>query len=152
MIEAVGHEFLGAYFASIQLLLKPREGIFVMEAITTPEQRFEIYKNSTDFINSVIFPGSCCPSLHALMDASYKHSTLSLFYIRNINMHYAETLREWRRRFNSQQERIFKLGFDSLFCRTWNYYLCYCEAAFYTQTENCLILKWAWKDRGEMFE
>ncbi len=139
MIEAVGHNHLGEFFWAVEQVLSP-EGILVMEAITTPEARYETYLRSTDLINSIIFPGSCCPSLHALVDASYKCSTLTLEHIDNIGLHYAETLREWRRRFNANENVVRKLGFDDVFLRVWNYYLTYCEAGFGSQTENCLIL------------
>jgi len=142
MIEAVGHEHLGEFFWAVEQLLNS-EGIFVMEAITTPESRYETYRRSTDFINSVIFPGSCCPSLHALIDAAFQHSTLTLEHIDNIGLHYARTLAEWRRRFNASEAFIRKLGFDDVFLRAWNYYLTYCEAGFHSQTENCLILVFA---------
>ena len=87
-----------------------------------------------------LFPGACCPSLHALIDASYKWSTLTLEHIDNIGIHYAETLREWRRRFYTKEDTVRALGFDDVFMRVWNYYLTYCEAGFDSQTENCLIL------------
>uniref|UniRef100_A0A7S1D110 Cyclopropane-fatty-acyl-phospholipid synthase n=1 Tax=Cyclophora tenuis TaxID=216820 RepID=A0A7S1D110_CYCTE len=119
-------------------------GILVMEAITTPEQRYETYLHSTDFINTIIFPGSCCPSLHALVDAAYKNSCLTLERIDNIGLHYARTLAEWRRRFNAHESFVRNsLGFDDVFMRVWNYYMSYCEAGFHSQTENCLILVFA---------
>lgn len=139
MIEAVGHDHLGEFFWAVEQVLHP-DGVLVMEAITTPESRYENYMRTTDFINTIIFPGSCCPSLHALVDASYKWSTLTLEHIDNIGIHYAETLREWRRRFNAQEDTVRALGFDDVFMRVWNYYLTYCEAGFDSQTENCLIL------------
>ena len=139
MIEAVGHEHLGEFFWAVEQVLS-HDGILVMEAITTPEARYETYRRSTDFINTIIFPGSCCPSLHALMDAAYQHSRLTLEHIDNIGLHYAQTLAEWRRRFNANEPLVRKLGFDDVFMRVWNYYLTYCEAGFHSQTENCLIL------------
>jgi len=54
------------------------DGVLVMEAITTPEARYETYVRSVDLINTIVFPGSCCPSLHALMNAAYQNSLLSL--------------------------------------------------------------------------
>ena len=33
-----------------------------------PQARYEEYRRGTDFINSVVFPGSCCPSLTALLE------------------------------------------------------------------------------------
>jgi cyclopropane-fatty-acyl-phospholipid synthase len=139
MIEAVGHEHLGEFFWAVEQVLA-YDGVLVMEAITTPEARYETYLRSTDFINTVIFPGGICPSLHALIDASYKWSTLTLEHIDNIGLHYAETLAEWRRRFNANEATVRKMGFDDVFLRVWNYYMTYCEAGFRSQTENCLIL------------
>ena len=139
MIEAVGHEHLGEFFWAVEQVLK-YDGVLVMEAITTPEARYETYLRSTDFINTIIFPGGIAPSLHALIDASYKWSTLSLEHIDNIGLHYAETLKEWRQRFNAKEDVVRKMGFDDVFLRVWNYYMTYCEAGFRSQTENCLIL------------
>lgn len=56
-IEAVGHNYLGTFFAASDALLAPC-GIMVMQAITTPENRYHEYITSTDFINTIIFPGS----------------------------------------------------------------------------------------------
>lgn len=56
-IEAVGHNYLGTFFASADALLAPG-GVMVMQAITTPEHRYEEYIRSTDFINTIIFPGN----------------------------------------------------------------------------------------------
>ncbi|KAL7548553.1 hypothetical protein ACHAWF_011841 [Thalassiosira exigua] len=139
MIEAVGHEHLGEFFWAVEQVLA-YDGVLVMEAITTPEARYETYLRSTDFINTVIFPGGVAPSLHALVDASYKWSTLTLEHIDNIGLHYAETLAEWRRRFNANESVVRKMGFDDVFLRVWNYYMTYCEAGFRSQTEHCLIL------------
>jgi len=139
MIEAVGHNHLGEFYWAVEQVLSD-DGILVMEAITTPESRYETYIRSTDFINTIIFPGGCAPSLHALIDASYQWSTLTLEHIDNIGLHYAATLEEWRRRFNRNEKYVRKLGFDDVFMRVWNYYMTYCEAGFRSQTINCLIL------------
>mmetsp|Transcript_13224 Transcript_13224/g.37204 ORF Transcript_13224/g.37204 Transcript_13224/m.37204 type:complete len:884 (-) Transcript_13224:104-2755(-) len=142
MIEAVGHDHLGEFYWAVEQVLAP-EGILVMEAITTTEERYENYLRSTDFINTIIFPGSCCPCLHALVDAAYKGSRLTLEHIDNIGLHYAQTLADWRRRFNANEELVRSLGFDDIFIRAWNYYLSYCEAGFYARNVNCLILVFA---------
>ena len=142
MIEAVGHNHLPEYFWAVEQVLK-RDGILVMEAITTPEERYESYRRSADFINTIIFPGGCAPSLHALVDAAYRGSSLTLEHIDNIGLHYAKTLQEWRQRFNAKEDIVRKLGFDDIFLRVWNYYMTYCEAGFVSQTENCLILVFA---------
>ena len=78
--EAVGHEHLTEFYWAVEQVLAP-DGILVMEAITTTEERYENYLRTTDFINTIIFPGSCCPCLHALVDAAYKGSRLTLEHI-----------------------------------------------------------------------
>jgi cyclopropane-fatty-acyl-phospholipid synthase len=142
MIEAVGHDHLGEFYWAVEQVLAP-DGVLVMEAITTTEERYENYLHSTDFINTIIFPGSCCPCLHALVDAAYKGSRLTLEHIDNIGLHYAQTLADWRRRFNANEMFVRGLGFDDVFLRAWNYYLSYCEAGFYARNVNCLILVFA---------
>ncbi len=116
MIEAIGHNYLGTYFESIDKLLRP-DGIFVMEAITTPEIRYQEYLKSTDFISSVIFPGSCCPSLAALLNAMAKSSSLSLEGFDNINLHYAQTLRDWRYRYRVNELSLSLSLYSCVLCR-----------------------------------
>mmetsp|Transcript_15330 Transcript_15330/g.37942 ORF Transcript_15330/g.37942 Transcript_15330/m.37942 type:complete len:1078 (-) Transcript_15330:4546-7779(-) len=142
MIEAVGHDHLSEFFWAVEQVLT-RDGVLVMEAITTTEERYENYLRSTDFINTIIFPGSCCPTVHALVDAAYKGSRLTLEHIDNIGLHYAQTLADWRRRFNANEEFVRGLGFDDIFLRAWNYYLSYCEAGFFARNVNCTILVFA---------
>ena len=43
---------------------------------------------------------------------------------------YAQTLRVWREKFLSEEQRVRSLGFDTRFIRIWEFYLAYCEAAF----------------------
>eukprot|EP00180_Rhodochaete_pulchella_P003594 Plantae.Rhodophyta-Rhodochaete_pulchella.ctg62775.p1 GENE.Plantae.Rhodophyta-Rhodochaete_pulchella.ctg62775~~Plantae.Rhodophyta-Rhodochaete_pulchella.ctg62775.p1 ORF type:complete len:611 (+),score=78.20 Plantae.Rhodophyta-Rhodochaete_pulchella.ctg62775:81-1835(+) len=133
MIEAVGHEFLGPYFAALDRLLTD-DGLAVVQVITTPEERYEHYRTSTDFINTYIFPGGCAPSNHALLDAMSKNSRLILESQENFGPHYATTLAEWRRRFLASRKRIDELGFPEEFVRTWVYYFCYCESGFATRS------------------
>jgi cyclopropane-fatty-acyl-phospholipid synthase len=40
------------------------------------------------------------------------------------------TLARWRERYVGRLEEVRALGFDERFCRTWEFYLAYCEAAF----------------------
>ena len=139
MIEAVGHNHFNDFFESVNALLK-QEGIFVMQAITMPDARYPVYHKSADFLNTIIFPGGCCPSLSALLNAMALRSTLHLENAVNMNLHYAQTLRLWRQRFNDNDEKIRQLGFDDAFIRLWNMYLCQCEAGFEAQVINLQIL------------
>ncbi|KAK4535681.1 hypothetical protein CDCA_CDCA05G1706 [Cyanidium caldarium] len=134
MLEAVGHAFLGEFFAVCDRVLAPH-GLMVLQVITTPEARYEVYRKSSDFINKHIFPGSCCPSLHALNSACAAAAPgLSMVHIEDIGVHYAPTLAEWQRRLLCNSARVRQLGFSEPFERKFVYYLSYCEAGFATRT------------------
>lgn len=139
MIEAVGNNHLGSFFECMENLLAT-DGIFVMQAITMPDSRYPAYVKSADFINTIIFPGGCCPSLSALLSAMATHSKMHLDSCTNTNLHYAETLRRWRKRFNENLPRVLEVGFDDTFLRLWNLYFCYCEAGFENEVINLQIL------------
>jgi cyclopropane-fatty-acyl-phospholipid synthase len=139
MLEAVGHEHFGTFFAACERLLKP-DGCVVLQVITIPDQRYEAYRFSSDWIQKHIFPGGMLPSLTALSRAMTRHSHLVVDKLDNIGPHYARTLREWRERFIANLPAIEKLGFDRVFQRKWIYYFCYCEAGFATRALNNLQL------------
>ena len=129
MIEAVGHRHLPTYFQTCSERLKP-DGAALIQAITMPDHHYERYLNAPDFINRYIFPGSCCPSLHAITEAVARATDLRLAHLEDLSPHYARTLREWRRNFHAHLGRVRTLGFDERFIRMWEYYLCYCEGGF----------------------
>ena len=129
MIEAVGHQYYDAYFRKCSELLKP-EGTMLLQAITIADQRYEAAKQSVDFIQRYIFPGSCIPSVTAISDAVARVSDMRLFHLEDIGPHYATTLRLWRENFNANLDRVRALGYPETFIRMWAFYLCYCEAGF----------------------
>ena len=129
MIEAVGHDYLPAFFEACCRLLKP-DGAMLLQAITMPDQRYERYRRSVDFIQRYVFPGSCCPSIGAMLTAMRRSSDLSLVHLEDLTPHYTLTLRHWRQQFASRLDRVRALGFPESFLRLWHYYLCYCEAGF----------------------
>lgn len=133
MIEAVGHEFLGTFFATCDRLLKP-DGLVVIQGITIPDQRYEAYRRGCDWIQKHVFPGALLPSLTAMSNAMTERSGLVVESVENIGIHYARTLREWRAALFAKRERVRALGFDDSFLRTWDYYFSYCEAGFATRT------------------
>jgi cyclopropane-fatty-acyl-phospholipid synthase len=129
MLEAVGHGYLGAYFAQVDRLLAP-DGLVAIQVITIPEQRYDDYRRRPDFIQRYIFPGGHLPSLEAMCEAMGDRSDLYVESAENIGTHYAETLRRWRERFTANVDEVTALGFDDRFVRMWEFYLAYCEAAF----------------------
>ena len=129
MIEAVGHRHLAVYFRACSDRLKP-DGAALIQAITMPDHHYQRYLKAPDFINRYIFPGSCCPSLHAISEAVARDTDLRLTHLEDITPHYARTLREWRKAFHANLEQVRGMGFDERFIRMWEFYLCYCEGGF----------------------
>lgn len=129
MIEAVGAKYLKTYFDKIQSVLKPN-GVVALQAIVCPDSRFELFKNNVDFIQKHIFPGSLLPSIAAINLSVNETSDMFLFGLKDLGKSYALTLAKWREQFNENLEKVKALGFDDEFIRKWNYYFCYCEAAF----------------------
>jgi cyclopropane-fatty-acyl-phospholipid synthase len=141
MIEAVGRRYLLDYFRQCDRLLK-QGGRFVVQAIVIPEQRFEIYKRSVDFIQTYIFPGSFLPSIASMQEAVGQGTRLRLVGLQDYTPSYVLTLREWRRRFLSQLDAVRQLGFDERFIRMWNFYLASCEAVFHERAAGLVQLEW----------
>jgi cyclopropane-fatty-acyl-phospholipid synthase len=129
MIEAVGHQYYDIYFAKCASLLKP-EGMMLLQAITIADQQYEQAKNSVDFIQRHIFPGSCIPSVAAMADSIARAGDLRLFHLEDIGPHYALTLRQWRQNFRHHLGEVRALGYPDSFVRLWEFYLCYCEGGF----------------------
>lgn len=129
MIEAVGHQYYDTYFAKVGHLLKPN-GLALIQAITIADQRFESAKNSVDFIQRYIFPGSCIPSNTAMLNSITKTTDLRLFDCEDIGPHYATTLAAWRENFFTHIDAVRKLGYSEEFIKMWEFYLCYCEGGF----------------------
>ncbi len=129
MIEAVGHQFYDVYFKKCADLLKPN-GMALIQAITICDQRFEDAKNSVDFIQRYIFPGSNIPSITAMLASITRASNLKLYDLEDIGPHYATTLRKWRENFFANIDAVRSLGYSEEFIRMWAFYLCYCEGGF----------------------
>ncbi len=129
MVEAVGHQFYDTYFKKCASLLKPN-GMALIQAITITDQRFEAAKNSVDFIQRYIFPGSNIPSITAMLTSITKVSDLKLVDLEDIGSHYATTLRKWYENFFANIDAVRKLGYSEEFIKMWAFYLCYCEGGF----------------------
>jgi cyclopropane-fatty-acyl-phospholipid synthase len=143
MIEAVGQDFLPTYFGRISDRLKP-DGAALVQGITMPDHRYKGYLKRVDYIRSRVFPGSCCPSVSAMVAASTQNTDLRPSSITEIGRHYVRTLQEWRQKFTANLWKIKDLGYSESFLRSWEYYLCYCEAGFaenYTNNVHYMLTK-----------
>ncbi len=129
MIEAVGHHYFEVYFHVCSSMLKP-DGLMLVQGITIDEQLYERAKRSVDFIKHFMFPGSCIPSVSALIAASAKGGGLNLVQLEDIGAHYVATLQAWRRNIAKGLPQFKGLGYQPEFLRLWEFYLCYCEGGF----------------------
>jgi len=144
MIEAVGHKYLPTFFDTCSRLLKPN-GRMLVQSITIPDERYEDYCRSVDFIQKYIFPGGHVPSVAAMKDAAGRGGTLRFEDAMEFPLSYARTLRSWRRRFFDHIDEVRQLGFDERFIRMWDYYLCYCEGAFLEEAVGVGHFVWRWE-------
>ena len=69
MLEAIGERQFGTYFATIDRLLEPG-GIACVQTILVPDERWERYRTTPDWIERYVFPGCLIPSLGALAAAA----------------------------------------------------------------------------------
>lgn len=139
MLEAVGAKFLETYFAKCYSLLK-KDGLLGLQVITCPDSRYENLKKGVDWIQKHVFPGSLLPSVGAINTAVNNTSDMTLVNLEDMGLHYGKTLRLWFEAFNNNWHKIKELNFDETFKRKWNYYLCYCEAAFNMRNINVMQL------------
>ncbi|MBE0492016.1 MAG: class I SAM-dependent methyltransferase [Sulfurospirillum sp.] len=139
MFEAVGKEYFEVFFKKCESLLKP-DGVMVMQVITMPDNRYEAYAKSTDFIQQYIFPGGHLPSVAKMLETTAAHTRLNLIHLEEFGEDYAKTLQHWYKNFTKNREKIRALGFDIYFEKLWGLYLNYCEAAFATKNINLVQL------------
>ena len=123
MFEHVGKRNYREFFAKIRDLMNDG-GICLLHSIG----RFDEPAPVNPFIRKYIFPGTDVPTLSEVMHA-VERSGLFATDIEILRLHYAETLRHWRERFQRNRSRIAAL-YDERFCRMWELYLVSCEMGF----------------------
>ena len=123
MFEHVGVNHYSAYFRKIRELLT-EDGVAVVHSIGRSDRPTA----TNAFIERYIFPGGYIPALSEVLPAIEK-SGLLVTDIEILRLHYAETLREWRRRFLANwQQASERMGEE--FCRMWECYLAGSETGF----------------------
>ena len=123
MFEHVGLGHYPEFFAKLKQLLA-EDGVALLHAIG----RTEGPGVTNAWLAKHIFPGGYSPALSEVLPAVEK----SGFWVTDLEilrLHYAYTLREWRRRFAANRGRI-KAIYDERFCRMWEFYLAAGELAF----------------------
>jgi cyclopropane-fatty-acyl-phospholipid synthase len=123
MFEHVGVGHYREYFRKISDLLE-ENGVALIHTIG----RADGPGASNPWIEKYIFPGGHCPALSEILPA-IEQAGLYVTDVEVLRLHYAETLKAWRRRFNANRGCIAAL-YDERFCRMWEFYLAGCEAGF----------------------
>jgi cyclopropane-fatty-acyl-phospholipid synthase len=122
MLEHVGAPNFRTYFESVRRLMKD-DGAALIHSIG----RMEGPRLTNAFTNKYIFPGGYVPAISEITTA-VEDAGLWITDIEVLRLHYAETLKEWRRRFLADPD-IPSL-YDARFRRLWEYYLASAEVGF----------------------
>ena len=129
MVEAVGKAYWPAYLDMIARRLKPG-GRAAIQYIAIADDIFDAYAASADFIQTYVFPGGMLLS-ESKFRALAEERGLLWESPHHFPLHYAETLRRWRVRFDDALETgNLPPAFDQRFVDLWRYYLMYCEGGF----------------------
>ncbi len=123
MFEHVGINHYGAFFAQLKALLAP-DGVALLHSIG----RMDGPGSTHPWIRKYIFPGGYAPALSEVVPVA-ERLRLWITDIEVLRLHYAETLRAWRRRFERNRDRLRAI-YDERFCRMWEMYLVGSEVAF----------------------
>jgi cyclopropane-fatty-acyl-phospholipid synthase len=128
MVEAVGQRWWPAYLDTIARNLKPG-GRAGLQYISIDHRLFDGYSRNADFIQAYIFPGGMLvdePSFEKLA----RERGLSWDDRDGFGLDYAETLRQWRERYDAAVTQGRLVEFSERFHDLWRYYLMYCEGGF----------------------
>ena len=123
MFEHVGINHYGAFFAKLKSLLTS-DGIALLHSIGRKDGPGATHP----WIRKYIFPGGYVPALSEVLPI-VERSRLWVTDVEILRLHYAETLRAWRDRFERHRDRLRRI-YDERFCRMWEMYLVGSEIAF----------------------
>ena len=123
MFEHVGARHYRAFFRKVKSLLKD-DGVALLHSIG----RMSPPGTTNPWLRKYIFPGGYAPALSEAV-AAIEQEGLWITDIEILRLHYAATLKEWRRRFQENRAEVARL-YDERFCRMWEFYLAGCEVAF----------------------
>jgi cyclopropane-fatty-acyl-phospholipid synthase len=123
MFEHVGIGQYKAFFDQLNRLLKP-DGVALIHSIG----RAEGPGATNPWLRKYIFPGGYAPALSEVVPV-VERARLWITDLEVLRLHYAETLKAWRRRFLQHRDEVLKL-YDERFCRMWETYLVGSEIAF----------------------
>jgi cyclopropane-fatty-acyl-phospholipid synthase len=123
MFEHVGAGHYNEFFGKLAALLAD-DGVALLHSIG----RKDGPGTTNAWIRKYIFPGGYSPALSEVT-AAIERAGLWITDVEILRLHYAETLRHWRARFDANRDQV-KALYDERFCRMWEFYLAASETAF----------------------
>lgn len=123
MFEHVGIAHYQEYFSKIKDLLTD-DGCALIHSIG----RKGGPGTTGAWIRKYIFPGGYSPALSETF-AEIEKAKLWVTDCEILRIHYAETLKEWDKRFQANRAKVAEM-FDEEFCRMWEFYLVVSEYSF----------------------
>ena len=123
MFEHVGISYYPVFFETVRDLLA-EDGVALIHTIG----RSDGAGATNPWIAKYIFPGGYTPALSEMLPA-IEQSGLMVSDVEVLRLHYAETLKEWRRRIRANWSALARL-YDERFCRMWEFYLAGAEMGF----------------------
>ncbi len=123
MFEHVGITHYAGYFRTLRNLLA-EDGVALIHAIG----RSDGPSVTNPWISRHIFPGGYSPALSEVFRA-LEQQHLVATDLEVLRLHYALTIRHWRRRFEANRDAIAAL-YDERFCRLFELYLAGSEFSF----------------------
>ena len=123
MFEHVGARYYPDYFAKVREVLAD-DGVMLLHTIG----RSDGPGTTNAWIRKYIFPGGYAPALSEIVPV-IEQAGLVVTDVEVLRLHYAKTLAEWQKRFQTHRAEIAAL-YDERFCRMWEFYLAGAEMAF----------------------
>ena len=123
MFEHVGREGMKVYLDTVQRLLADG-GVSVLHTISCND----LVGGTDPWIDKYIFPGGYLPAIREIVDLLPRFDLRMVDY-ESLRLHYAMTLDEWRRRYESHEAEVRRERGDDFF-RLWQMYLASCAANF----------------------
>jgi cyclopropane-fatty-acyl-phospholipid synthase len=123
MFEHVGIGHYQEFFDMVARCLAP-DGVALIHAIG----RSDGPGSTNAWLRKYIFPGGYSPALSEVFPP-VERSGLMATDVEILRLHYAETLRHWRRRFAANRDAIATL-YAAAFCRMFEFYLAASEITF----------------------
>ncbi len=123
MFEHVGISHYREFFGVLRRVLAP-DGVALLHSIG----RSHGPAATNAWLSRYIFPGGYSPALSEVLPA-VERSGLHVTDVEVLRLHYAETLRHWRRNLLARHDAVAAL-YDERFCRMFEFYLAGAELAF----------------------